>query len=158
MTYQVLFSFSLWVLSCFVGRSKDVKKKRRKEVPKSPEKREQDHQEEIHIISSGDDVGSNGMKSMKHFFFLRELFNIFLKQYKYRNFTCMLFPRDDMSGIYCEVFFTCTLVHIYNSSCHAILHIFTYIHMNNISIFNILYVNFYVHYVFHIFAHIHSTS
>ncbi|KAI5388655.1 uncharacterized protein LOC127106736 isoform X1 [Lathyrus oleraceus] len=42
--------------------SKDAKKKRRKEVPKSPEKREQDHQEEIHIISSGDDDGSNGMK------------------------------------------------------------------------------------------------
>ncbi|KAL5056300.1 hypothetical protein RYX36_036982 [Vicia faba] len=57
-------------------KSKETKKKRRKEVPKSPEKREQDHQEvpkspekreqdhpeEIHIISPGDDDCSNGMK------------------------------------------------------------------------------------------------
>ncbi|WJX20106.1 hypothetical protein P8452_09700 [Trifolium repens] len=45
-----------------IGRSKDAKKKRR-EVPKSPEKREQDHhQNECHIISSGDDDCLNGIK------------------------------------------------------------------------------------------------
>ncbi|KAK2403803.1 ribosomal RNA-processing protein A [Trifolium repens] len=46
-----------------IGRSKDAKKKRRREVPKSPEKREQDHhQNECHIISSGDDDCLNGIK------------------------------------------------------------------------------------------------
>ncbi|WJX13857.1 hypothetical protein P8452_04199 [Trifolium repens] len=46
-----------------IGRSKDAKKKRRREVPKSPEKREQDHhQNECHIISSGDDDFLNGIK------------------------------------------------------------------------------------------------
>ncbi|CAJ2629345.1 ribosomal RNA-processing protein 7 homolog A-like [Trifolium pratense] len=43
-------------------RSKDDKKNRRKEVPKSHEKREQDHQNECHIISSGNYDCSNGIK------------------------------------------------------------------------------------------------
>ncbi|WJX76089.1 hypothetical protein P8452_59545 [Trifolium repens] len=43
-------------------RSKEAKKKRRKEVPKSPEKKEQNHEVDIHVISSGDDDSSNGMK------------------------------------------------------------------------------------------------
>ncbi|KEH29781.1 ribosomal RNA-processing protein [Medicago truncatula] len=43
-------------------KSKQAKKKRRKEVIKSPEKREQNHQDDIHIISSGDDDCSHGIK------------------------------------------------------------------------------------------------
>jgi len=54
--------------------SKEAKKKRRKEVPKSHEKTEQDHQNEFHIISSGDDDCLNGMKSMNCFFFLDNYF------------------------------------------------------------------------------------
>lgn len=43
-------------------RSKESKMKREKEIQNSPEKRESDHQDEIHTISSGDDDCSNGMK------------------------------------------------------------------------------------------------
>ncbi|XP_045816336.1 DNA ligase 1-like isoform X4 [Trifolium pratense] len=43
-------------------RSKEAKKKRRKEVTKSPENKEQNDEDDIHIISSGDDDCSNGMK------------------------------------------------------------------------------------------------
>ncbi|WJX71966.1 hypothetical protein P8452_55893 [Trifolium repens] len=43
-------------------RSKEAKKKRRKEVPKSPEKKEQNHEDDIHVISSGEDDCSNGMQ------------------------------------------------------------------------------------------------
>jgi len=67
---------------CFVGTSKQAKKKRRKEVPKSSEKREQNHQDDIHIISSGHDDCSNGMKSM-NCFFLQCFTLYFLKNNKY---------------------------------------------------------------------------
>ncbi|CAJ2667271.1 unnamed protein product [Trifolium pratense] len=43
-------------------RSKEAKKKRRKEVTKSPENQEQNDEDDIHVISSGDDDCSNGMK------------------------------------------------------------------------------------------------
>ncbi|XP_004499443.1 uncharacterized protein [Cicer arietinum] len=43
-------------------KSKGTKKKRRKEVPILPANIEQNHQDEIHVISSGDDDCLNGMK------------------------------------------------------------------------------------------------
>ncbi|XP_057433330.1 ribosomal RNA-processing protein 7 [Lotus japonicus] len=43
-------------------RSKKTKKKRKKEVQNSPEKVEGHHQDEVHIISSGDEDCSKGMK------------------------------------------------------------------------------------------------
>lgn len=42
--------------------------KREKEIQNSPERREWDHQDEIHTISSGDDDCLNGMKSMNCLF------------------------------------------------------------------------------------------
>jgi hypothetical protein len=74
-------NFPHGIYLCFLGRSKDAKKKRRREVPKSPEKREQDHhQNECHIISSGDDDCLNGIKSMNCVFKIITLY--LLKKYK----------------------------------------------------------------------------
>jgi hypothetical protein len=70
--------YALEIYPNFLGRSKEAKKKRRKEVPKSPEKKEQNHEDDIHVISSGEDDCSNGMKSMNCFFFSSENY-IFLK-------------------------------------------------------------------------------
>lgn len=66
---EVIHSF--WLMEFilfFVGRTKEGEKKRKKEIKNSPEKREEDPQDEILLISSRDDDCSNGIKSMNCFF------------------------------------------------------------------------------------------
>jgi len=100
------------IFFCFVGRSKQAKKKRRKEVLKSPEKREQNHQDDIHIISSGDDDCSHGIKSMNFFFLRRITITLYLLKTtnNVHKFNDMNIYFCNVSIVtYCEVSFTCTL-------------------------------------------------